>query len=74
MAIEINRFVNGYYNGIEQIQASLTLSERFHENDKFYGDQYHIANLQSWYNKRKEEGNGDAALENIQRFELFSLF
>jgi len=74
VAIEINRFVNGFFNGIEQIQASLTLSKRFREYEKLYGDQYHIANLRSWYNKRKEEGNGDAALENIERFDLLSIF
>ena len=73
VAIEINRFVNGYYNGTEQISSSTTLEKRFHIYDFLYRRQYNRNVLQEWYNKHVEKNIAETALDNIERF-YFYLF
>lgn len=60
VAIEINRFVNGF-------PTSVTLFERFSVYEQLYCEQYPIEILQSWYIKRKDEGHGKVAIQNIAR-------
>jgi len=73
VAIEINRFVNGYYNDAEQISSSTTLEKRFGKYESLYRRQYNPNVLQEWYNKQVEKNIAETALDNIERF-YFYLF
>ena len=71
VAIEINRFVNGYYNGTEQISSSDTLEERFGKYESLYRRQYNPYMLQEWYKKQKKKNIAETALDNIERFDFY---
>jgi len=73
VAIEINRFVNGFFNGTEQISSSATLEQRFHKYDSLYRAQYNPDLLLEWYEKQVEKGTDETAICNIERFDLYLL-
>jgi hypothetical protein len=68
VAIEINRFVNGFYNDIKQIDSAVKLQERFYIYDDLYRTQYSTTVLKEWYDKQGTQK--EKALENIERFDL----
>jgi hypothetical protein len=71
VAIEINRFVNGYYNDAEQISSSTTLEKRFGKYEFLYRRQYNPYVLQEWYNKQVEKNIAETAIDNIERFDFY---
>ena len=71
VAIEINRFVNGYYNDKEQISSSTTLENRFHKYVSLYKVQYNTYVLREWYNKQVEKKIDKIAIDNIKRFDFY---
>ena len=71
VAIEINRFVNGYYNDAEQISSWETLEKRFAKYDFLYREQYNPDVLRRWYNKQVETKMDKIAIDNIERFDFY---